>query len=84
MKSLFEPPYPTVFFLEGYKSWMMAKINPEASAHDALRVVEAVCKKVAVNVPFDCRLAEQEYALKFAAEERIGKLAIHFASGHCH
>lgn len=37
--------------------------------------IEAVFKKIIPAVPFDYRFADQEYAAKFAVEERIGKLA---------
>jgi ABC-type antimicrobial peptide transport system permease subunit len=38
-----------------------------------------VFKKIIPSVPFDYKFADQEYALKFAAEERVGKLASVFA-----
>ena len=42
--------------------------------------MEASFKKVIPSVPFDYEFADTEYGLKFAAEERIGKLASVFAS----
>ena len=41
----------------------------------ALPKIEAVFKKLIPSVPFDYQFADEDYALKFAAEERIGKLA---------
>ena len=41
----------------------------------ALPRIEAVFKKIIPSVPFEYAFVDEEYALKFAAEERIGKLA---------
>ena len=45
----------------------------------SLPKIEAVFKKIIPAAPFDYKFADAEYALKFAAEERIGKLATFFA-----
>ena len=47
---------------------------------DALVKTEAIFKKQVPSVPFDYKFADTEYGLKFAAEERIGKLASVFAT----
>jgi len=80
MDSPFEPTKPAIFFLQGWKGWINIKINPAVSVSDALPKIEAVFKNVIPDVPFDCKFADQEYGLKFAAEERIGKLASVFAT----
>jgi putative ABC transport system permease protein len=80
MKSPFEPIKPTIFFLQGYKHWIFVKINPAISAKEALPKIEAVFKKIVPSAPFDYRFADDEYAKKFAAEERIGKLSSVFAA----
>ena len=41
----------------------------------ALPKIEAVFKKLIPAVPFDYEFVDEDYASKFAAEERIGKLA---------
>ena len=41
----------------------------------ALPRIEAVFKKLIPSVPFDYQFVDEDYASKFAAEERIGKLA---------
>jgi putative ABC transport system permease protein len=79
MDSPFQPVYPTVFFLKGPINWINIKIKPNVAASDALPKIEAVFKKVIPSVPFDYDFVDQEYATKFAAEERIGKLAGIFA-----
>jgi putative ABC transport system permease protein len=80
MKSPYAPAAPAVFFLsEAGTNWINIRIDPQASASDALPKIESVFKKVIPTVPFDYKFTDQEYALKFAAEERIGKLASVFA-----
>jgi putative ABC transport system permease protein len=49
------------------------------SMANALPKIETVFRKLIPAVPFTYKFADQEYALKFAAEERIGKLAAFFA-----
>jgi ABC-type antimicrobial peptide transport system permease subunit len=45
----------------------------------ALPKIESVFKKLVPSTPFDYRFVDEDYALKFAVEERIGKLAGFFA-----
>ncbi|HMG91396.1 MAG TPA: FtsX-like permease family protein, partial [Chryseolinea sp.] len=80
MKSPYAPPVPSVFFLskQGTNS-INIRINPQTSTAEALPKIEAVFKKIIPSAPFGYRFADQEYALKFAAEERVGKLATVFA-----
>jgi len=81
MKSPYAPPVPSVFFLSRYgTNWINIRINPQISASAALPKIEAVFKKIIPSAPFDYKFADQEYALKFAAEERVGKLASVFAA----
>jgi ABC-type antimicrobial peptide transport system permease subunit len=68
-----------VFFLGGPRNWLAIRVDPRVSTNDALSRIEAVFKNVIPSVPFDYAFADQEYALKFAAEERVGKLASVFA-----
>ena len=79
MLSPFDPPMPTVFFIDNHLNWLNVRIKKEANSADALTAIEEACKKVAPNVPFDYKFADEEYAIKFAAEERIGRLAAVFA-----
>ena len=76
--SPFKPTYPSVIFL-GKGNWIFARINPNASLHNALPKLEAAFKKVISSVPFDYKFVDEEYGLKFAEEERIGTLATFFA-----
>lgn len=79
MRSPFDPPMPTVFFLSDRVNWLNIRIRPGVQTKEALVRVEAVLKRIVPAVPFDYTFADQEYALKFAAEERIGKLSAVFA-----
>jgi ABC-type antimicrobial peptide transport system permease subunit len=42
--------------------------------------IEAVFKNIIPSAPFDYQFVDEQYDKKFAAEERIGKLATFFAS----
>jgi hypothetical protein len=80
MKSPYEPPVPSIFLLSKYgTNCFNIRIDPQTSTSEALPKIEAVFKKIVPSAPFDYRFADQEYALKFAAEERVGKLATVFA-----
>lgn len=79
MKSPYAEVQPAVFFLANDRSWINIRINPQAAASDALPRIEAVFKKIIPSAPFDYKFADEEYASKFAAEQRIGELASVFA-----
>ncbi|GAB3525099.1 ABC transporter permease [Emticicia fontis] len=79
MLSPFEPIKPTIFFLQGYKNYLLVKINPSVSAADALPKIETVFKKIAPNSPFDYQFVDESYARKFGDEERVANLATFFA-----
>src|SRR5688572_3403056 len=76
--SPFKPAYPSVIFL-GNGNWLFVRINPNTSIGGALPKIEAGFKKVIPTVPFDYKFVDEEYGLKFAEEERVGKLATFFA-----
>jgi len=76
--SPFKTTFPSVIFL-GEGNWVFVRINPNTSIHEALSKMEAGFKKVIPTLPFDYKFVDEEYGLKFVAEERIGKLATFFA-----
>jgi hypothetical protein len=82
VESPFEPVRHMVYLVndEQASAWMNIRLNPALSASEALSKMEAAFRKVLPAVPFDYEFADTEYGLKFAAEERIGKLASVFAS----
>ena len=78
MRSPYEPVEPTMFFvkaLNGGVSCINMRVKPGIAMNQALPKIEAVFKKLIPSVPFDYQFVDEDYALKFAAEERIGKLA---------
>ena len=82
MESPYEPIEPTLFFikpLNGGVNWINIKINPAVAVNTALPKIEAVFKKLVPAAPFDYKFVDQDYELKFAAEERISKLSGFFA-----
>ncbi|GHM99648.1 ABC transporter permease [Cytophagales bacterium WSM2-2] len=82
MSSPYKPIEPTVFYLKGFNgspNWINIKINSHVPTNEALAKIESVFKKVIPIAPFEYKFADQEYAMKFATEERIGKLASVFA-----
>lgn len=82
MESPYDVTTPTLFMIKGHvgTSQINVKINPKVSASEALPKIEAVFKKIIPSAPFEYKFADEEYAAKFAAEERIGKLAGVFAT----
>jgi len=82
MESPFMPAYPTMFFISLHgdaMNYIFIKINPLVSTRGALLKIEAVFKKLIPDSPFEYSFVNEEYAKKFAAEERVGKLAGFFA-----
>lgn len=75
--SPFKPTYPSVIFL-GSGNWLFIKINPNTGVHDAVPKIETAFKRIITSIPFDYKFVDEEYSLKFAAEERIGNLATFF------
>lgn len=83
MTSPFDQAMPTVFLMDDKErsfNVINMKLNAHAPASASLRKIEAVFKKFAPTTPFNYKFADQEYSLKFAEEERIGKLATVFTS----
>ncbi len=82
MKSPYEPAMPTVFYLKGHNgglSLIDIRVKPGVAMSDALPKIEAVMKRLVPKAPFNYQFADEEYAAKFAAEERISHLAGFFA-----
>lgn len=80
MQSPYEPVRPTVFVLSNdYQSFVSLKLNPLQSAHQSLAAIEKLFTKFNPSQPFTYTFADESYAKKFGAEERIGKLAGFFA-----
>jgi putative ABC transport system permease protein len=74
MQSPYAPVKQTIYFIN-YKNvgWINLKLDPQKSTRESLAAIEAVFKKNIPSAPFDYKFADEEYAKKFAAEERTGK-----------
>lgn len=80
VESPYAPVRPFFFYISDYsRNTVIMRINPERSAADALAKIAAVFKKYDPSQPFDYHFADEEYARKFADEQRTGKLAGFFA-----
>jgi ABC-type antimicrobial peptide transport system permease subunit len=82
---LMESPYDavrqTIYFMDyNDVNWIILKLSPNKSATQSIAKIESVFKKYIPSVPFDYQFADREFASKFAAEERVGKLSTFFAS----
>jgi putative ABC transport system permease protein len=79
MQSPYEPVKPTIFRLGSNPNWIYIRIDPRAGMHDAITKIAQVFKQLIPSTPFEYRFADEEYARKFAVEERIGKVGGVFA-----
>lgn len=80
ISSPYEPAKQTIFYLAAEQfDAVILKIKPAINVHDALNKIGAVYKTYAPSVPFSYQFVDDEYAKKFANEERVGKLASSFA-----
>jgi hypothetical protein len=80
-----ESPYdevkPIMFNLSnGDFNVVILRIKPQLSTKDALTKIEPIFKKFNPDQPFEYNFVDEDYANKFIAEERIGKLSAIFAS----
>jgi len=81
VESPYEAVRPSVFHISKDPcDLIFLKINPAISAGKALAEIGATFTKYNPAQPFDYLFADAEYAKKFGAEERIGKLAFFFAA----
>ncbi|HEX6848461.1 MAG TPA: FtsX-like permease family protein [Chitinophagaceae bacterium] len=81
MESPFDPVRQTMYLVnyEEATSCIHLRINPNLTVSKALGKMGDIVKRVVPTVPFDYKFVDTEYGLKFAAEERVGRLASVFA-----
>ncbi len=80
MESPYEQPPPTVFFMNySQVSPITIKLNPNISTSESISKIKAVFEKLDPAAPFDFRFVDEDFAKKFAIEQRIGSLATFFA-----
>ena len=81
MESPYEQPVPAMYYLSLYRmSSMTIRINPQLSAHEALRRISPIFAKYSPAEPFDYKFVDEEYDAKFRGESRIGQLAGFFTA----
>ncbi|MEJ1240488.1 ABC transporter permease [Chryseolinea sp. T2] len=80
MTSPYDPVKPTAYKLSYDEAYMITmRINPTMSTSEALLKIEKVFQTVIPSAIFDYKFVDEEYARKFASEERVGRLASIFA-----
>ena len=80
MESPYSEVRPVIYYSSNEPgNLVIIKINPNASAKEALSRIEPIFKKFNPGQPFEYQFTDSEYAKKFGDEERIGKLASFFA-----
>jgi putative ABC transport system permease protein len=81
MESPFDPVTPTIFYMAPWKiNFLNIRMKPGVATAGALQKIEQVYARHNPGQPFEYKFADDEYARKFAMEERVGKLAIFFAA----
>jgi ABC-type antimicrobial peptide transport system permease subunit len=81
MGSPYEPVKQTLFYFTDKEKYLITlRLNSTLSSSESLKRIEKVFQTLLPSVPFDFKFADAEYATKFAAEERVGRLASLFAS----
>lgn len=79
MESPYDPVKKSIFFIDPKGGrFITARVSSDAGVGSALKNIETVFKRYSPNSPFNYQFVDQDYALKFAAEERISKLATAF------
>lgn len=80
MQSPYDPVKQTVYTMDFENvNWINLKLNPTRSASESIGLIESVFRKHIPAAPFDYKFVDSEFAQKFAAEERVGKLSLVFA-----
>jgi ABC-type antimicrobial peptide transport system permease subunit len=81
MKSPFQSVDPAIYIIDYVvnTNYIELKLNPTLSTKASLALAKDVFTEYIPTVPFAYKFADQEFALKFAAENRIRKLSRIFA-----
>jgi ABC-type antimicrobial peptide transport system permease subunit len=76
MESPYQPVMPTYFWLDySWANTITLRLQPTMNVHDALQRVKTVLQKYNPGGPFEYSFTDDEYAAKFADEERTGNIA---------
>jgi ABC-type antimicrobial peptide transport system permease subunit len=79
-ESPYDPIEPAVYFMEGWKGVFLIRMAPHITTAESLAKMKAVFQKYNPDSPFAYKFVDDQYAKKFANEERISSLATFFAS----
>jgi putative ABC transport system permease protein len=80
MQDPYRPVDPTIYFADfGWTQEIIVRFKPTVSAKEALEKIAPVFNQHNPGSPFTYKFTEDEFATKFADEERIGNLATVFA-----
>jgi ABC-type antimicrobial peptide transport system permease subunit len=75
-QSPFEPARQMLFSLDTNQiNQIDIRVKPQAGMTEALTAIQSVFKRFDAENPFQYTFADQQYATKFADEERVGQLA---------
>ncbi|MDN5284101.1 MAG: FtsX-like permease family protein [Mucilaginibacter sp.] len=81
MESPYEEVKPSIFHLSKDASRIITlKISPTMGSSEALNKIEKIFKEYNPAQPFEYHFVDEDYALKFGDEKRVGQLAGLFAS----
>ena len=77
MTSPYEPVKQSMYVFDKFNnaSYYNLRLNPDQSASQSIATIESIYKKNFPDLPFEYQFVDEEYAAKFASEERVGKLA---------
>ena len=76
MESPYEPVRQTLYFhAKNSSNLLHIRVKPDVSMNVALTKIENAVKNVVSTALFDYKFVDEEYALKFSQEEKIGKLS---------
>lgn len=75
-RSPYDPVKPTIYRLndEG-GNFLLVRLHPQITVKEGIARIEDALKKYSDGVPFAYRFVEDDYALKFSNEQRVGQLA---------
>lgn len=80
MESAYDPVRPTVYYLgrERDAQFILIRLQPGHSLNASLDQIKAIFARYIPSAPFDYKFVDEDFADKFADEERTGRLAMTF------
>jgi len=77
VQSPYEPVKQGIYVFDKYDnaSYYNLRLNPKYSASQNLKTIEGIFKEHFPGIPFQYNFIDEEYGVKFAAEERVGTLS---------